>query len=190
MQTERRGAPFGSLDFDHKALSTAVVLRISLVALPSGEKMRGHLVLVVACAGLTACVPDDAAYTPVFLPPPYSDLPPALPGESIEAGKPVDLNARQQEAVVAGVIKWMKDPRSAHFGTMQGARNSRGRTVVCGQVDGRNSAGGYVGLSPFIGVLMGSATRPDFVVVGIGASSRERAEVTALCRDSGVALRA
>ena len=152
--------------------------------------MRGHLVLVVACAGLTACVPDDAAYTPIFLPPPYSDMPPALPGESIEAGKPVDLSARQQEAVVAGITKWMKDPRSAHFGTMQGARNSRGLVVVCGQVEGRNSAGGYTGLSPFIGVLMGSVARPDFVVVGIGSSGRERAEVTSLCRDSGVALRA
>jgi hypothetical protein len=37
---------------------------------------------------------------------------------------------------------------------------------------------------------MGSAAQPDFVVVGIGASGRERAEVASLCRDSGVALRA
>src|SRR5258708_4844388 len=138
--------------------------------------MRGHLVLVVACAGLTtACVPDDAAYTPIFLPPPYSDMPPALPGESIEAGTPVVLNSRQQEAVVVGVTKWMKVPNSAHFGTMDGARNSRGMIVVCGLVDGRNSAGGYVGLSPFIGVLMGTPLRPDFVGVGIGSSGREPA---------------
>jgi hypothetical protein len=152
--------------------------------------MRGRLVFVVACAGVAACVPDDPAHTPIFLPPPYSEMPAALPGESIEAGKPVGLNSQQQEAVVAGVTKWMKDPRSVHFGVMEGARNSRGLIVVCGQVNGRNSAGSYAGLSPFIGVLMGTTARPEFVVIGIGSSGRERAEVTALCRESGVVQKA
>ena len=55
---------------------------------------------------------------------------------------------------------------------------------------GKNSAGSYVALSPFIGVLRGSETHPDFVVVGIGSTGRERAEVTSLCRESGVAQRA
>jgi hypothetical protein len=36
-------------------------------------------------------------------------------------------------------------------------------------------------------VLMGTSDSPDFVVVGIAASERERAEVAALCRESGVA---
>ena len=35
---------------------------------------------------------------------------------------------------------------------------------------------------------MGPGTSPDFVVVGIGGTQRERAEVTALCRDSGIAV--
>ena len=145
--------------------------------------MRGHL-LLVACAALVACMPDTA-HTPIFLPPPYNNLPPAPPGTSIEAGKPVGLDARQQEAVVAGAAKWMKNPHSILFGAMEAARNRRGQITVCGEVDGRNTAGSYVGMAPFVGVLMGPGADADFVLVGIGSTGRERAEVAQLCRDSG-----
>lgn len=148
--------------------------------------MRGPL-LIVACTVLAACAPD-AVHTTIFLPPPYNNLPPA-PSGSIEAGQPVGLDTRQQEAVVAGVAKWMKDPGSIQFGTMEGARNGSGRIAVCGEVNGRNGAGSYVGMAPFIGVLMGTRASPEFVVVGIGSSGRERAEVTSLCRDSGIPQR-
>jgi hypothetical protein len=50
----------------------------------------------------------------------------------------------------------------------------------------RNTAGSYVGMSPFVGVLMGPGADADFVLVGIGSSNQERAEVTSLCRASGI----
>jgi hypothetical protein len=141
-----------------------------------------------ACAG--ACVSDagqHVAHHPVWLVPPYNELPPAPAGTSIEPGTKVVLDARQQEAVVAGVSKGMKAPASTQFGIMSGARNSRGTVTVCGEVNGRNGNGAYVGMRPYVGVLMGPPASPDFVVVGIAASERERAEVAALCRESGVA---
>lgn len=144
--------------------------------------------MAFACVG--ACVSDagqHVAHHPVALVPPYNELPPAPAGTSIEAGTKVVLDARQQEAVVAGVSKWMKVPASTQFGIMNGARNSRGIVTVCGEVNGRNGNGAYVGMRPFVGVLMGTPTSPDFVVVGIAASERERAEVALLCRESGVA---
>lgn len=143
--------------------------------------------MAFACVG--ACVSDagqHVAHNPVSLVPPYSELPPAPMGTSIEAGTKVTLDARQQEAVVAGVSKWMKTPASTRFGTMSGARNSRGTITVCGEVDGRNGNGAYVGMRPYIGVMMGTPASPEFVVVGIAASDRERIEVVSLCRDSGV----
>ena len=143
--------------------------------------------MAFACLG--ACVTDaaqHAAHNPVSLVPPYSELPRAPAGTTIEAGTKVTLDARQQEAVVAGVSKWMKTPASTRFGIMSGARNSRGTVTVCGEVDGRNGNGLYVGMRPYVGVMMGTSTSPDFVVVGIAASERERAEVAAICRDSGV----
>src|SRR5262249_13205627 len=118
--------------------------------------MRRLFALVVACSALSGCMPEanvDTAHNQVFLPEPYSSMPPPPPGETIEAGKPVRLDPKQQEAVVTAVTRWMKNPTSVQFGSMDGARTSRGLIVVCGQVSGKNSAGSYVALSPFIGVL-------------------------------------
>jgi hypothetical protein len=148
------------------------------------------IICAIAFAFVGACVSDagqHVAHNPVFLVPPYSELPPAPAGMSIEAGTKMMLDARQQEAVVAGVSKWMKAPASTRFGIMSGARNSRGTVTVCGEVDGRNGNGAYVGMRPYVGVLMGTPASPDFVVVGIAASDRERAEVVSICRESGTA---
>ncbi len=84
------------------------------------------------------------------------------------------------------VLRWMKDPASVQFASINAARNARGLITVCGLVNGRNSAGRFVGMSPFIGVLVGQDSDSDFVVVGIGSSERERSEVTSLCKASGI----
>src|SRR5262249_11821774 len=144
--------------------------------------MRSPVVLVAAAAAITACV-HDPAHHPVELPAPYNGLPAEEP---IESGKPTPLSAQHQEAVVVAVSKWRKDPGSVEFGDMRGARAPRGQVVVCGQVNGRNSGGRYVGLLPFIGVLKEPEQHPDFIVVSIAASTPERTEVMSLCRQSGV----
>jgi hypothetical protein len=125
------------------------------------------------------------AHHVVSLTPPYSDLPPAPPGAKIESGTRIALDARHQEAVITGVVKWMKDPRSIQFGPMEAARNSRGTITVCGDVRGRTGSGTYAAPARYVGVMMGSTASPEFVVVGIAGSSRERAEVASLCRESG-----
>jgi hypothetical protein len=79
----------------------------------------------------------------------------------------------------------MKDPASVQFRGMEAVQNSRGLVTVCGEVNGRNSAG-KVSISPFIGVLMGPDEDADFVLVGIGSTDRERAEVIQVCRQSGI----
>ena len=127
----------------------------------------------------------DVAHHAVTLTPPYSDLPPAPAGIKIESGVKVVLDAHLQEAVVIGVAKWMKDPRTVQFGTMEAARNSRGTVTVCGNVQGRNANGAYASMTRYVGVMMGTTASPEFVVVGIAGSPRERAEVLALCRESG-----
>ena len=147
--------------------------------------MREYL-LLVACVALSACVPDDTAHTPIFLTAPYNTWPPVPAGTPIEPGRPVGLNGPQQEAIVMGVLKWMKDPVSVQFRGIEGVQNSRGRITVCGEVNGRNTAGRQVGMEPFVGVLMGPDVDADFVLVGIGSSVRDRAEVTQLCRASGI----
>ena len=143
------------------------------------------LLLTGACqTGLSAI---DAPHRPVSLPAAYRDLPVPPPGTPIESGSRTVLDPRQQEAVVTGVAKWMKEPNSVRFGSMTGARNRFGVVTVCGEVDGRNEAGRQVGMRPYIGVLLGTAATPEFVVVGFGGTAAERSEIAALCRDSGAA---
>jgi hypothetical protein len=146
----------------------------------------GGKVVVALCVLLAGCVQSDPAYHPVSLQPPYSNLPDAPAGATIEPGMPVKLNPQQQEAVIAGVRKWMKDPSSVSFGTMAAARIRRSGIVVCGEVTGRNSAGVLAPMAPFIGMLTVSPSSPEFVVVDIAADGRPRAELQALCRQSGI----
>jgi hypothetical protein len=148
-------------------------------------RMVNKLAVVVGCAALIGCTPSDTAHWPIYLKAPYNTWPPSPPGTPIEPGLPVGLNGHQQETVVAVVLNWMKDPASVQFRGIEAVQNSRGRIVVCGEVNGRNSAGN-VSISPFVGVLMGPDADADFVLVGIGSSDRERAEVTSLCRANGL----
>jgi hypothetical protein len=149
--------------------------------------MRGRSLLAICLsATMVACAPPDPPNMPVSLVPPYSDLPDPPPDRTIEPGMPVKLDQRQLEAVIDGVIKWMKDPPSVSFADINAAKSRRGVIVVCGEVNGRNSAGSYVGHSPFIGALMGQPKAPTFVVVEIGSVGKQRATVKALCQQSGI----
>jgi hypothetical protein len=134
------------------------------------------------CGLLAGCLQADPAYLPVSLQGTYSDLPDAPAGTTIEPGMPIRLDPRQQEAVVTGVLKWMKEPATASFGAMSGVKLRQGQIVVCGEVNGRNTAGAYPGMAPFVGVLMGM----NFVVISIAQSGQPRAEIQSICHQSGI----
>jgi hypothetical protein len=155
--------------------------------LPALRAGRNSRLLVAFCVLLTGCLQGDPAYHPVSLQPPYSTLPEAPAGATVEPGTRVKLNPQQQEAVIAGVRKWMKDPASTSFGSMAAARTRRGGIVVCGEVTGRNSVGMLPPMAPFIGMLTPSPSSPVFVVVDIAGSGKPRADLEALCRQSGAA---
>jgi hypothetical protein len=142
---------------------------------------RRSITVVAVCLALSACQ-ADLAHHPINL----QGLPDVSAGTRIEAGSPVPLSPQQQEAVVTGATKWLKDARSAEFGNMRAARNRRGVITVCGTIDGRNDFGRLVGQSPFIGVLQGPAATPTFVLVDIGTTGADRAGVLSLCRESGI----
>ncbi len=149
--------------------------------------MRGRLLLAICLsATVVACTPPDLPNMPVSLEAPYSELPDPTPGAAIEPGMPVKLDQRQLEAVIFGVIKWMKNPASVAFFDINAVKSRRGVVVVCGDVNGRNSAGTLVTKSPFIGALMGQPKAPTFVVVEIGSLDKQRATVEALCQQSGI----
>jgi len=149
---------------------------------------RTKAAVALLAATLAGCLQTqgDPAYLPVSLQGPYNDLPEAPNGAPIEPGMPIRLDARQQEAIVAAVSKWMKNPASASFGTMSGVKLRQGRVAVCGEVDGRNSSGAYAGMARFVGVMMGTTTAPEFVVVSIAHNGKSRAELESICQRSGI----
>ena len=149
--------------------------------------MRGQLLLAICLSVIVvACAPPDLPNMPVSLESPYRDLPDPWPERNIEPGMPVKLDQRQLEAVVDGVMKWMKDPASVSFAGINGAKNRHGVVTVCGDVSGRNSAGVMVSKSPFVGALMGQPKSPEFVVVEIGSIPKQRTAVEGLCQQSGI----
>jgi len=151
-------------------------------------KAKAALALAGLLPGLlTGCLQQtDPAYLPVSLQPPYSDLPDAPHGTTIEPGTPIKLDPRQQEAVVAAVRKWMKEPGTASFGALSAVEAREGKIVVCGEVNGRNTAGAYPGMAPFVGVMVGKPVAPEFIVISIAQSGPPRAEVQAICQQSGI----
>lgn len=156
-------------------------------------KARSALALAGLLPGLLPCLlagcllqQADPAYLPVSLPPPYSDVPDAPVGTTIEPGMPVKLDPRQQEAVVASVLKWMKEPGTASFGALNAVKARQGKIVVCGEVNGRNSAGAYPGMAPFVGIMVGKPTTPQFIVISIAEAGKPRAEIQAICQQSGI----
>jgi hypothetical protein len=144
------------------------------------------LAIVVAGTLLCACQPPDLAHHPITVQAPPGNGSSAGNDLKIEIGIPLGLTPLQQEAVVTGVRHWLKDGASAQFGELRAARNSRGHITVCGTVDGRNTAGRMVGLSPFVGVLQGTSAAPTFVLVEIGTLATDRAIVQSLCHESGI----
>lgn len=98
----------------------------------------------------------------------------------------VSLSPSQIEIVKAAITPRMKDPDSVRFGEMMGARNDKGEITVCGYVNAKNSFGGYVGMSPFYGVLNEQNKTYDFG--GTGTSGTDRMAVVSLCKERGVTV--
>lgn len=145
------------------------------------------LILAAACGvACSACATLDPLNSPVLVPLPDGPAV-ARAGEPLERGRPVTLLPEQQKAVVIGVSRWLKNSRSALFGAMRAARDSRGVTVVCGWVSGRNHAGRLRGPAPYVG-LLGGPGGSTFITVGIGDLRSDRVQVLSLCAETGAAL--
>lgn len=70
---------------------------------------------------------------------------------------PIPLDASQQETVRQVILRRLKDPGSAMFGGYLARRDASNPAIihVCGDVNSRNSYGGYSGAYPYYGRLIG-----------------------------------
>jgi hypothetical protein len=106
----------------------------------------------------------------------------------ITPGKPIALSDAQKNTVRRGVREKLKDPDSAKFVSLSAVKDDKGMVYVCGMVNAKNSYGGYTGMSPFLGMMMGSKPKEFFAVVGIGSDAASSAAHLELCRRHGIVL--
>ena len=76
--------------------------------------------------------------------------------------------------------KSLKDPDSTRFGPIIAGVGKDDITIVCGWVNSKNSYGGYSGMSPFMGLMVGGGT--GFELVGVGNINAR------MCHDDGLDL--
>lgn len=96
---------------------------------------------------------------------------------------PYSLSSAEVQTVQSAIQYQMKEPTSAQFRDIQGAKLASGEVLICGWVNGRNSFGGYTGFMPFAGRLNGSFS------LGLLAADNSDANVVAhQCRQAGMIM--
>ena len=112
----------------------------------------------------------------------------AAAASTLGPGALVDLSNQQQQIIRAGIAKGLKDPESVRFGKLAGTRDKDGSITVCGYLNAKNSYGGYVGMSPFLGVLLAPPRGNSFELVRLASTPTERQAVVATCGQAGVPM--
>jgi hypothetical protein len=67
------------------------------------------------------------------------------------------LSAAEEKAVEDSVTEQLKEPLSARFSATVAAKETNGSILVCGNVNAKNSLGGYTGMKPFYVTLKNGA---------------------------------
>lgn len=93
----------------------------------------------------------------VFLPLAVAALLAASPAQ---ARQPTADEAATIEAALAATRAELKDPESARFRNLRAFMQGNGLMAVCGEVNAKNSYGGYIGFQPFTATIKG-AVLPD-----------------------------
>lgn len=94
------------------------------------------------------------------------------------------LSPAEQQTVQEYVVGSLKDPDSARFGQIAAAKADNGTIYVCGYVNARNSFGGYTGMQPYLGQMIG----PVFKVQWWGNTRPMVDYVLDECHKAGVTI--
>lgn len=77
--------------------------------------------------------------------------------------KPVQLSSAQVDRAKRQLVRNFKDPDSAKYRNIRTYRTGMGDEIVCGEVNGKNSFGAYVGYKPFYIRVDDGLVRASFV---------------------------
>jgi hypothetical protein len=116
--------------------------------------MRKIMVMSILAIGLSGCAPTTASD-------PYGDLRRSSMASVNSMAAPTGLRYSDEgesvviEAALEQVREMLKDPASAQFRNVRVVDHAKGK-VVCGEVNAKNSYGGYVGFTLFVAGVNGA----------------------------------
>jgi hypothetical protein len=90
------------------------------------------------------------------------------------------ITSRDSSIIHNAVISVLRDPESARFGIQAGAKQADGTVIVCGEVNARNSFGGYTGMKPYLVVYSPSLMMGR--VAALGGTDSEDTGVVLTCK--------
>lgn len=98
------------------------------------------------------------------------------------ADAPRAATKAELEYLKKGMETRLKDPESARFSDVMVTRSDKGVLTACGQVNAKNSYGGYVGSTRFIGMLLPESK--DALIFKIDGADESIAAT--MCADNGM----
>ena len=115
--------------------------------------------LALAAVALTACQTTSSM-------PNTTEPPAAATAPTTISSNKIVLNATQTQSLKGAISARLKDPSSAQYrGIRAQSRtlsNGKNPILVCGEVNSKNSLGGYAGFTPFSAVIVnGQVDRVD-----------------------------
>lgn len=143
--------------------------------------MKQIAVLIAASALLAGCMATAAPPSPQA----EAKYPEPLPASEMR-----DLTPAEKAILAKGFAAGLKDPGSAQFqwAKIQKALPADGGMNYCAQVNAKNSYGGYIGMTPFMGVIQ---IKNGKIVGGemgaVGYTERQYADLLPkMCREKGL----
>lgn len=91
--------------------------------------------------------------------------------------KPYELSFWQERYVSKGIEPILKDPESLKLSNLKAAEHESGIIIVCGEMNSKNSYGGYGGKQTFIGKI----ENKKFSLFQIGDDSLSEIMVSSNC---------
>lgn len=133
--------------------------------------MTYRIMMLAALAGLAACAPQpyQSSYSPSSYSIPAIKAPEPSPGDATPTdgwrANKLAMNKSLQAAIEAAARSEMKDPDSSKFRNIMAFKLKDGGIAGCGEINGKNSYGGYAGFTPFRAVVVQNKNK----YTGVGA---------------------
>lgn len=110
----------------------------------------------------------------------------AASAHATEAARPA--TKAEVAAMTQQLKERLKDPGSVQLRNVKAIKTPDAGTQICGEVNAKNSFGGYVGFAAFIGSVFYLDTKKFVMPMIVGIDDADGTVVRDMCREKGITL--